>query len=497
MSGLESTGFVRKTLQEILSSIKQNAINEFGNDFNVGDDSVFMQLAGPFAVELDNIWQAAEAAYDSYTVNGAEGVHLDNYLSFFGITRLDASPSEGTVFVASNTAVLVDPTVISGSQFTDSLGNIYVQKNASDTIGKDNTFAYKVAVNDLALSTTYNLTIRSTSGALETTAISVTDEASKQAALAAIKTHVETHRVDLVGKTYIDISGVYIGFDDAGMTYDPPVTSIEMYFDIPVGTRYSKIQVVSTENKFYSINEDSKFSINPTYSGYLSARAVGGFTTGSNVETDAEYRIRANAIVNTQLQSSAVSIVSAIINSGADDAIIYENPTDTPTTEVNQAYAIHPIVLGGNDTLIAEAIYSTIPVNISMLSLANGATVSESVSSGLGGVPVEITFSRASEVVLQTRLDYTTSSGTSLTTVEQDAVKEALASYIATLGISDNFNILRTINTVLSALSTNRLTALVVNVKEISEPTFQQTDYVAEFNEILRLPSANIAFSQV
>lgn len=52
MAALSSEGFRRKTLQEIINSIKLNLRNDIPN-VNVGNDSIINQFIGILALEID------------------------------------------------------------------------------------------------------------------------------------------------------------------------------------------------------------------------------------------------------------------------------------------------------------------------------------------------------------------------------------------------------------------------------------------------------------
>lgn len=489
MSGLEKIGFVRKNLVDILASMKQHALNEFGTDFNVGDDSAFMQLAGPFSIELDNLWQAAEAAYDAYTVNGAEGIHLDNYLSFFGVPRQDATFASGQVLIENqvdNTSVVSIDTMT----FSDSSGNSFTNVTSPVVIDRFKTDAFKILNADLESGTTYTVGFTADNSSLINVTMNITDEASKTTALDNLQAQLEANVAQTVGKIYRGSDGFYLGFTDED-TFNLLASQMRISMSPMVGYRYTEVDVIATEARFYGVTAGAEISINPSFAGYTSAVTHGSFASGTNVETDAEYRIRAAQVVNRQISSSAVAMVNAILASGADDVIIYENPTASPTTEVSIPYAVHIIVLGGSDQSVAEAIYDTIPINISM-----DGTEDIAVESGLGGATVTMTFSRAAEVDLDVRLTYQTNNGFPLTEIEQTAVKNALVAYSVELGISDSFSLFRSITETSNALTKGRLLSLTVEVKELNVGAYQSTDFTAAYNEILSLDSLNIALVQ-
>ena len=85
MAGLTSTGFTKKTLQEIREDLQAALRAAFGDDINLDADSVFGRLVDNFAKPLADVWEALEAVYHSQYPSTAEGVALDNALSLIHI----------------------------------------------------------------------------------------------------------------------------------------------------------------------------------------------------------------------------------------------------------------------------------------------------------------------------------------------------------------------------------------------------------------------------
>lgn len=490
MAGITNSGFNRKTLTEILESLSANAKQQFGQDFNTDDDSVFKQLSGPFSIELDEIWQQTEAAYSAYTQAGAEGVHLDNFYAFRGVGRLDSAPSTDNLMVGTDDN-LADPFTLTNTRFTSPFDVTYEQTNGTDTIGVDNTRAYRILVDDLQNNTTYQVSIADSSGTTQTVGVGVTDDASKIPALNAIRTHIITHRSDITGNIFIDSTGLYVGYSSA-TEFNITASTFNLSLDPFAGRRYSLVPIRSLERGVQSGEDESIYTINPTFTGFVEAQGGGSFFVGRNVETDAEYRLRAQTVINTTGSSSADSIINRIVSqTNATEVVVFENPTDAPTTEVPQSYAIHIIVFGGTPADIGQAIFDTVPLNISMF----GSTAVQVPNNS--GTNTTVRYSPVDEVSLTFRLDYDTTDDSLLTTEEQTLIQNAVVNYTNNLNIGGDLQIFPLQSIIVTALPAGRLSALTVNVRETISGSFQTTDYVADFDEILRTLQGNINFLKV
>ena len=83
--GVTPYGFVRKPLIPIIDDMKGDAQDGFGNDVNLDNDSLIYQYIAINAEQFDQVWQGMEGVYNAQTVDGAEGVYLDDVFSFFNI----------------------------------------------------------------------------------------------------------------------------------------------------------------------------------------------------------------------------------------------------------------------------------------------------------------------------------------------------------------------------------------------------------------------------
>jgi uncharacterized phage protein gp47/JayE len=93
MAGLSSSGFEKKTAEEILNDTITKARAAFGDTFAENDDTPeYIDLALK-ADSLAEVWEAAEAVYYSGFRDTAEGVNLDFVCANIGVQRITARAS--------------------------------------------------------------------------------------------------------------------------------------------------------------------------------------------------------------------------------------------------------------------------------------------------------------------------------------------------------------------------------------------------------------------
>lgn len=96
MAGLSATGFVGKTLEEILADLVAAERAAFGNEVNTTSASVLGQLNGIFADALRKTWELAELVWDAQYPDTATGRSLTLISALTGTTRLAATKSTVT-----------------------------------------------------------------------------------------------------------------------------------------------------------------------------------------------------------------------------------------------------------------------------------------------------------------------------------------------------------------------------------------------------------------
>jgi len=96
MAGVTSSGFERKTREEIERDLKNRARNLFGENINLSDRSPLGKIIKNFAYEISQNWSAQQDVYNSSFVDFAHGQSLDYLAKLIGISRRPANPARSS-----------------------------------------------------------------------------------------------------------------------------------------------------------------------------------------------------------------------------------------------------------------------------------------------------------------------------------------------------------------------------------------------------------------
>lgn len=163
MAGIDSTGFLRKTLDEIRESLFSRFRTKLGPTTNTSEDSVLTQVSDPLAEEISEAWGGQEGVYAGFNPSTAEGVALDNVAELVGVQRLGAASSSTTVISTGTLGVVITSgslisVTTSGTQFSVTTATTLSLTSATNAIVTIDTVldstAYTVTVNGTAITFT-------------------------------------------------------------------------------------------------------------------------------------------------------------------------------------------------------------------------------------------------------------------------------------------------------------------------------------------------------
>ncbi|MDB4311871.1 baseplate J/gp47 family protein [bacterium] len=498
MAGLDENGFTRKTLLEILDSLKERARVEFGADFNTEDDSTFTQLAGVFALELDEAWQGMEGAYSAYTLNGAEGVYLDDLFSRHNISRLNATAGSGTALIEWDKSTALPTNVVAGTSFRATNGVTY-ESLVEVLLDIDKTSAYTIENDNIQLGVNYTIYCEDDAGVVQSSGLlAAATEADRPALVAAIASFVDATNSDASLKTQTtEVSGnasFLLGYGE-DFELDPLLNEIEFRTSPTMGKRYTKVDVKATTQGYTPLAAGGLTDMTPKFTGYSSVANASAFNSGTAVETDAEFRSRFNKLIDaSDAGCDRLSIENAVLNiEGVSDVRIYENPTDTGPVNGAEAYTYHTVVVGGTDTEITDVLFSNGPVNV----LTSGSTTITKVTSSGDNIDVKYTPAILDE--LSIRIQYTPLNNIPFTQVEMDSIKAAILDLTLDFGIGTSIYMLQIEAAVLSSLPYGRLTFADAQWKpqEDSPASYVSTDYIPSFSQFPIIADEEIEFLKV
>lgn len=502
MAGITEYGFVRKTLQEILTSMTNNVKTKLGDDWNTETGSVENQFISVFAEECDEVWKGLEGVVSSNTVQGAEGIYLDDVFARQGVYRQDKTKGGGNIIIQSNLQNLVlGTTVASGSQVSASNANIYT---TTESVTLDNyASCYKISASQIVIGTEYVFTLyNSNSPTIKTFTRRAVSDADKSAFLQELVVFANEVILDTPSSAFYDSvnRAACIGYNSS-TSLPNPFPSRRLYVSVSpkVGTIGHAVNIEAVEAGYKPLSSNSLTSLSPTYTGYSGVVNYVELNSGTDVQTDVEFRLSALNIKETSVAGTPDSLKSALLKlEGVSACEVFENPTkdyiyDISGQLVCEPYSYNVVVLGGTDLDVASTIYKKGYGNTRRYGNYT-TTVSNS-----NGSSVEVKYTRSAYFDVGVEVGYTTKDNTPLTEQEKSNISQILTEAVASLSIGDYVFVDNLKAVTYQSVSFGRLRNVVIQLKDLTlpSPTFTTNDLLANHNEKPRLLIDNITYRRL
>jgi uncharacterized phage protein gp47/JayE len=464
----------------------------FGPDVNVNTTSAIGQLLSIPCYQDITIWQMLQSVYDSQTLNGAEGIFLDDILSRRGVFRKPASAGTGFAFIQTNSEAAWTSSIDTNYYF--SARNEKNYKVTTTSQYRDRIGAYKLSLTELQNSPVSPIIFYMTNFTTgETRSQSISNNS---AGLISLRDFIiENIRTEDQPKVFISADILYVGFSTSNLE-DPKglVSSIYFYASRNIGNKWSLFPVECQVTGVFDLFVGDIIGITPTPPiGYVSVGNFEDFYSGASVETDAEYRARYNATADESISATRPAVYKAVSDlDGVMKVRIYDNPTTT-----DQIYApkltFNTVVLGGVSAEIAQTIYNKKPIN----SLTSG-TVSTTINTEDGGTEV-IKYTPAETVSYDIKFRYKKVNGLALTSAEISSIRKSIDELEALFLIG-------------SAIFNAQIEAVIYNntkfgdiiyletlTKLSSDPdtNFSTSNIEPQYFQVVNINSDNIVFEQV
>jgi len=485
MAELTDFGFERQNRTDITNRLNTSFRNKFGANLLLTDDAI-AGLIRSLMAERELEWEKLlEDVYYSRTLNGAEGIALDDAASYFGIIRQgkQAGSGEAHIEFLDNGANL-GTAVTTSDTFTGSNGLTY-QVTSGGTLNTHITGAV-IDVNALTVGD-YTFFITNTiNGLVEESKITLSGTSNGDLLdFADSLTLFITRSTEGNDSSILYADGIlYIGYASSEVYIG---LAQPVYFesvDLPSGfTYWSGFDVIATVTGYNPLPADGISSFINTFPGYVSATNPTDFGPGAENETDAEFRIRIQTRELNTPAGTRDSVAMAVSKlSNVISYRIYDNPTPVDRVEAD-ALSFNTVVRGGSNTAVAKAIYDNKPINVN----TSGITVV--AISTADGQTENIFFTEASEAPYSMKVVYRVNNTSPLSSLEQasirDSVQGLLTSQPLGLGVSNS----QLASAVLVALPAGRLLSVQVLLKRPSDgPTeYSEIDISAGFDQFVSI----------
>ena len=496
---LNSYGFSRQTLAEIITEIKDTMTETFvGQNINVEENSVFDKIITIFADRESAIQELAEDVYYSQTYTGAEGKYLDDILSKRGIFRNGKTSATGSCQLTLSTLSNYTDTFAAGDLSV--LNNTFT--NSAEFKVEGSIFAQKILNTNLVNGTTYTVTILNpNTSTTESMSYLLTSNVIGSTSLNTFYSNVKTFIVDntiVVNEDLIQIDTVngilYIGYD-VGLNLVGLSSLVDLKTSPAVGQRIIQFDVVANETGYQSILAGSVTSISPEPTGFVSITNVEDFFSGSEVESDAEYRARAGATSTSGDVATRSAILTALLDEvdGVQAVKLFANPTDITSSEGVPPYKLMPDIYGGTTEDISRKLYE-------VLGCPTGTYGTTSYVIDTEDAETETIYhTKATERRISLRVSYLTTNGSVLSDAEKQAISDKLLEVAATFNINTTVYNIQLVSAVAQVVSLTKFIALLVEVKNEDDldEVFSSANITPTTTEICVLPDENISFKVI
>lgn len=417
MAGITSTGFEVKRLGPIQQDRFNSARNYFGSNIDTSENSVMgraLRVGSPAEADL---WELAEAVFNSFNPDFAEGVSLDRVVAYAGYTRHAAAPSKATLLVTGDylskvpQASLISSSATSNRFLTDT-PVIFDNENVS-------AFTFTpIVVEEAVYSVNIGPEVYSYTAVagdtLATIATGLRDSISSNQRYIASVVNDDDVQVDLA---------------DINLPVTATISSNLAFRKI------SKI-VTSSSEEAGPISQPAGTldTIGTPVIGWTSVTNPVAAAEGRFRETDSELRARFKNSKELNARGTVGAIYSNLRDLvGVEDVEVYENYTMFDDVNGLPPKSFTAVVVGGNSQDIGDTIWNTKPTGIE--SYGNTpVTVFDRV-----GLPHTVSFTRPVLVDVYIEITISQSEGGTIAANTESLIKEALIAYFeANYSVGDN-----------------------------------------------------------
>lgn len=502
MSGITEYGFERKTLQQLITSLNSRFTSKLGT-WNQSSNSVEAQFVSVFAEELDQTWQGMEGVYSSQTYSGSEGIYLDDIISQQGVFRKGKSKGGGEVVVLANLAATTTNYLITAGRSVNGNNGITYTTSTEKAVNSLMS-CYRLKASVITQGVTYTFTMYNVENVSANTFTWTAGDANDiDEMLVALSQFANVNITKLDQPTYYNLDNrtLYIGFNKDVNNNPLPLSKANLSLTVAptIGEAGYRIACIANTSGFYPLNVGEASGLSPSFTGFVESINWETFSSGSDVQSDAQYRAAYENLDGVSLSGTPAKIKSSVLGvSGVIDAEIFQNPTkdylyDTSNNVVCEPYSYNVVVLGGDEEEVAQAIGDDVPVNTKQY-----GTTQISYTDDAENV-IDVEFTKATYFNYAVNITYQTKDGTYLSDVEKADVGSLMIELTDELDIGGTIPLEQVQASVYRAISFKRLKTASVQLKDITNAggQFISSDLIPKFSEKPQLLYVNITFNKM
>lgn len=494
--GLNSFGFLRPSLTEIVEQRKQAFRDLFGSNINTNENSVIDKLVSIESDRENQVWMQMEEVYNSQTYQGAEGKYLDDLFARRGIYRNGLTKATGSVEMALDATVPYNTTYSVG---------VYKVNNGfllqEDVLVAGNIFAHKLLNSQINIGSYTFTIVNTTTSVTATLNLILTNKAPNSVELNSFFNNIKTFIVDNtisenLSRIFIDntAGSMYIGYTSAtemvGLSQ-----KVDFKISPQIGQKTIRFDVIAEDAGLNPVGIGQVSSIAPQPSGFVSISNIEAFFSGANIESDSEFRARASSQVNSPAAATRSAIINGLLTGvdGVRKVKIFSNPTGSTSPSGIPPYKFVPVVYGGDTPSISQRLYQLIACSNTTFGNVNYDIETED------GQVETIYHTKATEKDVAIRVSYKTVQNRPLADSERNTITSGLLDTINGYSINPTLYNIQLIQSVTSSVPLIQFQILTVEIKLASEPdsSYSSATFNTDIEDVLILAESDVYFNQI
>ena len=470
MAGVTEYGFETKTYQEIFDENTANANSDeyFGEDFPTTVDSAFGILNAIFSAALKaSGWDQAEAVYNQFNRDKAEGKNLDDLAALVGMERIEEGSSTGNLFFIGTNS----KTIPKGLSVEDNNSSTVLTATET-TYDKTACYYTEITVSNVANATEYVVYLDN-----DTYSYTSTSDATEEEIIEALEIALATAD-NATASISDDSTTLYItcNSENNGISVivnsDLVITKVGMI----VGAEASE-----TGELTFSAGTLTGITTPGDAVGTDSVTNLSAFELGNDEETDAELRLRMSEGDDSSDAANVSSMQTAIEElDDVSDCTIFENITMSTDEYSRPAKSFECLVTGGLSQDIGDKIWAIKPIGIE--SYGNTEVLVEDAN----GDTQTVYFSRATPKYASIKIEYTLYSEEDFPTDGEATMLTTAVEYGKTLGTGEDIIPQRFTSKIFNAVDglESVTTYIGISDDESTTPTYYTTKIAISQTEI-------------
>jgi uncharacterized phage protein gp47/JayE len=418
MAGLSNEGLEILRLPDVLETRRALAQDIFsdqvepGDIVDVGPNTALGRMIGIVAPAEADLWEALQQIYNSFNPTTATGFALDNLVALSGISRFGESATTAQVLLRG----IVNTTITSAAKISSSTTQRLFSVLSSVALTPNQCSGVSVGVVVAEDSAVYRVSYSVDNVSFIDIEITSGIGATEASILSALKVAFDSSVGGTFTTTIVDNLLQIDRTDPFQQVYFTTSENLSILKVAKLGVAVS--DTIGTLGQAANTIDTIAIPV-PGWEGVTNPLPA---VPGRFMETDEELRERFRNSKFVQAANIIESLVDALKNvDGVTDVIVYENDTSAVDMLGIPAHSFMPIVLGGLNTAVAQAIWQNKPTGI----LSFGDTSVAILDSQ--GITHNIAFRRPTQVPIYVSIEVTDTGG--MPGDVQAQIKQAVQTY--------------------------------------------------------------------